>query len=51
MRIGFVNPPLDKVRLPVQNSLGFWTYEVGRRRVDELSTWDQIANDLAAYDE
>ena len=31
MRIGFVNQPFDKVRPPVQNSLGIWTYEVGRR--------------------
>ena len=35
MRIALINQPFDKVRPPVQSSLGIWTYEVARQLASE----------------
>jgi len=46
LRIAFVNQPVDRVRPPIQSSLGIWTYEVGRRlaRDHEVAIYTRQSN-------
>jgi glycosyltransferase involved in cell wall biosynthesis len=46
VRIAFVNQPVDRVRPPIQSSLGIWTYEVGRRlaRDHEVTVYTRQSN-------